>query len=177
MTNAELAILSLIVEQPMHGYQIEQVIEARGMREWTDIGFSSIYYILKKLEERGLVTSQIEQAEGRGPARKVFHPTDAGREESNRRALDTLREPARLPAPLLLGLSGFPAYDPAEARSALRSYLTKLVARRTHLLERAEAQQPLPPHVAAMFSYSQSMVEAEITWLKQFIAQVAPISD
>ena len=28
ITNAELAILGLIVEQPRHGYEIEQVIEA-----------------------------------------------------------------------------------------------------------------------------------------------------
>jgi DNA-binding PadR family transcriptional regulator len=48
MTNAELAILSLVVEKPRHGYQIEQVIEERGMREWTEVGFSSIYYLLKK---------------------------------------------------------------------------------------------------------------------------------
>ena len=177
MTNAELAILSLIVEMPMHGYQIEQIIESRGMREWTDVGFSSIYYILNKLEERGLVTSQLEQTEGRGPARKVFHPTNAGREAWLRHSLETLREPARLPAPFLLGLSGFPAYDPGEVLSALRGYLTKLEARRTDLLERAEAQQPLLPHVTAMFSYSQTLIEAEISWLKQFIAQIAPISD
>ena len=50
MTNPELAILSLIAEKPRHGYDIEQVIEARGMREWTEIGFSSIYYLLNKLE-------------------------------------------------------------------------------------------------------------------------------
>jgi DNA-binding PadR family transcriptional regulator len=31
MTNAELAILSLIAEKPHHGYEIEQVIDARGM--------------------------------------------------------------------------------------------------------------------------------------------------
>jgi DNA-binding PadR family transcriptional regulator len=43
MTNAELAILSLVAEQPRHGYEIEQVIEEREMREWTEIGFSSIY--------------------------------------------------------------------------------------------------------------------------------------
>ena len=71
MTNAELAILSLIAEQPRHGYDIEQVIEARGMREWTEIGFSSIYYLLKKLEKDGLIESQLEQQEGKGPARKV----------------------------------------------------------------------------------------------------------
>ena len=45
MTNAEFAILSLIFELPRHGYEIEKTIEKRGMREWTEIGFSSIYYL------------------------------------------------------------------------------------------------------------------------------------
>jgi len=31
MTNAELAVLSLIAEQPRHGYEIEQVIEERAL--------------------------------------------------------------------------------------------------------------------------------------------------
>ena len=35
MTNAELAVLSLVAEKPRHGYEIEQVIEERGMRDWT----------------------------------------------------------------------------------------------------------------------------------------------
>ena len=74
MTNAELAILSLVAEQPRHGYEIEQVIEARGMREWTEVGFSSIYYLLKKLERRGLVEGHLEAAE-RGPARKIYRLT------------------------------------------------------------------------------------------------------
>ena len=161
----------------MHGYQIEQVIEARGMREWTDIGFSSIYYILNKLEQEGLVTSRLAQPEGRGPARKVYHPTEAGKVRWYDNALEALREPARLPAPFLLGLSGFPAYQLEEAISALRIYLTKLEERRTHLLDRADAQRPLPPHVEAMFSYSQTLIEAEIGWIKQFIAQHAPLSD
>ena len=50
LTNTELAILGLVAEQPKHGYQIEQDIAARGMRDWTEIGFSSIYYVLNKLE-------------------------------------------------------------------------------------------------------------------------------
>ncbi|MGD8625667.1 MAG: helix-turn-helix transcriptional regulator, partial [Anaerolineae bacterium] len=48
MTNAELAILTLVAEAPHHGYEIEQIIQERGMREWTEVGFSSIYYLLKK---------------------------------------------------------------------------------------------------------------------------------
>jgi DNA-binding PadR family transcriptional regulator len=59
MTNAKLAILSLIAEEPRRGYDIEQIIEARGMREWTEIGFSSIYSLLKKLETAGLVEGRL----------------------------------------------------------------------------------------------------------------------
>ena len=46
----EAAILGLLCENPLYGYTIEKIIEERGMRHWTDIGFSSIYYVLKRLE-------------------------------------------------------------------------------------------------------------------------------
>jgi DNA-binding PadR family transcriptional regulator len=88
MTNAELAILSLIVEKPRHGYELEVVIEQRGMREWTEVGFSSIYYLLKKLEKEGLVVGRLEQLPGRGPARKVYQATPAGRAAWQEAAVD-----------------------------------------------------------------------------------------
>jgi len=78
MTNAELAILSLISETPRHGYEIEQIIEKRGMREWTEIGFSSIYYLLNKLEKAGQVESQLIPTQGRGSARRVYQITAGG---------------------------------------------------------------------------------------------------
>ena len=78
VTNAELAVLSLLAEKPMHGYQIEQTIQSRGMREWTEIGFSSIYYILEKLHSRGCVESYHEAAEGKGPSARFFHSHPRG---------------------------------------------------------------------------------------------------
>ena len=66
LTNAELAILSLVAETPRHGYEIEQVIERRGMREWTEVGFSSIYYLLKKLETDGLSAAAIHGNKSQG---------------------------------------------------------------------------------------------------------------
>ena len=69
ISNAELALLSLIVEQPRHAYEIEQVIEERNMRYWTEIGFSSIYRLLAKLEEASWLSGQLQPPEGRGPAR------------------------------------------------------------------------------------------------------------
>ena len=42
LTNPECAILGLVAEGPRYGYQIDQIVTARGMRRWTEIGFSSI---------------------------------------------------------------------------------------------------------------------------------------
>lgn len=172
MTNAEVAILSLIVEQPRHGYEIEQVIEGRGMRDWTEIGFSSIYYLLKKLEEKGLIAASRQPAEGRGPARKVYQATDAGRREWYREALAMLRTPQRPMVPFLLGLSVLPAFRPEDARAALQDYRTDLRQQQQALIRKAEAQQPLPQHVSAMFDYSLTLVQAELAWIDGFISQL-----
>ena len=59
MTDTEFAILGLVHEEERHGYQIEAVIEERGMREWTAVGFSSIYYLLKKLEKKAFISSLV----------------------------------------------------------------------------------------------------------------------
>jgi len=120
VTNAELAILSLIVETPRHGYQIERVIEERGMREWTEIGFSSIYYVLKKLERNGWVESRIEQDEGRGPARKVYYVTQDGLDAWQEATLEVLSRPMRRYSSLQLGLSNLPGLgheEPGARRS------------------------------------------------------------
>ena len=54
----EQLILGILSEHSEHGYNIEKIIEIRGMRKWTDIGFSSIYYVLEKLEDKGLASSK-----------------------------------------------------------------------------------------------------------------------
>jgi len=171
MTNAELAILSLIAEQPRHGYEIEQVIEERGMREWTEVGFSSIYYLLKKLERGELIEGQLEEAE-RGPARKVYHVTQAGREARHAALLEALSVPQTCYTSLLLGLGNIPAISPAEAVAALQQYRDALAARLAQVQERWESQRPLPYFVDGMFDYSVTMIQAEIEWVEKFIKQV-----
>jgi len=171
MTNAELAILSLIAEQPRHGYEIEQVIEERGMREWTEVGFSSIYYLLKKLEKEGLIEGQLEEAE-RGPARKVYHPTSVGIEARRAALLETLSTPWRGYPPLMLGISNLPAISPVEAVAALQKYRDKLAARLEDVQATWESQRPLPYFVDALFDYSIALGTAELEWIEKFIKRV-----
>lgn len=71
------AILMLLSEQPMHGYEMIQQIGARsgGARQPSP---GSIYPALQMLEDQGLIRA--EEAEGR----RTFHLTDAGREHVER---------------------------------------------------------------------------------------------
>ena len=171
MTNAELAVLTLVAEQPRHGYEIERVIEERGMRDWTEIGFSSIYYVLKKLEKAGLVEGRLEEAQ-RGPARKVYHLTPAGREAARAGVLEALSVPRHCYPPIQLGLASLPGIPAAEAMAALRQYREALIEDLAHVHERWEAQRPLPDFVDAMFDHSTTMIEAEIAWVGRFISQL-----
>ncbi|MFN2227831.1 MAG: helix-turn-helix transcriptional regulator [Anaerolineae bacterium] len=168
MTNAELAILGLVAEQPRHGYEIEQVINERGMRNWTEVGFSSIYYLLKKLEDQGQVESRLEQV-GPGPARKVYHTTAAGREALDEAIVEALSQPERCYQLFLLGLSHLPRIPRAQALEAMRRYRAGLEARLAEVHESARRQRPLPDHVEAMFDYSQTLIRAEMAWIDRFI--------
>ncbi len=170
MTNAELAILGLIVEQPRHGYQIEQVIEERGMRNWTEIGFSSIYYLLKKLEKSGCVAARTEEVQGK--ARRIYHPTPTGIQVYRQEVLAALSTPQSGNPSIYIGLSGLPMLSSAEAIGALKQYHNTLKSRMDEMLTTRKRQEPLPYFVSGMFDHTASVVEAEMAWLDGFIQKL-----
>ncbi len=172
MTNREFAILSLIAEQPRYGYQIEGVIETRGMRDWTDVGFSSIYYLLNKLEKDGLIESRLDPGSGRGPSRKVYHLTAGGRQAWYAAQLEALSTPEPCHPALQIALSNLPAVAPQEAVSALQIYHARLQELQAYLDRRHQEQSPLPFHVQAMFDLSQSLLQAQARWIAGFIQQL-----
>ena len=172
MTNAELAILSLTAETSRHGYEIEQVIEARGMREWTEIGFSSIYYLLKKLEKAGLVESELVPTQGRGGAKRVYQITNEGRTALHTATLDALSQPQNSYPTVLLGIANLPILSAEETVTALRSYQEGLAERVAHVTAQLEEQLPLPNHVELLFNHSLTMLQAEMDWVQTTIQKL-----
>jgi DNA-binding PadR family transcriptional regulator len=71
------AILALLAERPMHGYEMIQELEARTGGVWRPSP-GSVYPTLQLLEDEGLITG--EEGEGR----RRFTLTDAGRAEAER---------------------------------------------------------------------------------------------
>ena len=75
--NVRAAILALLAERPMHGYEMTQELEARTNGLWRPSA-GSIYPTLALLEDEGLVTG--EESGGK----RRFSLTDAGRAETEK---------------------------------------------------------------------------------------------
>lgn len=164
LTNAEYAILGLLMEKPCHGYDLDRLIEQRGMREWTELAFSSIYYILGRLEKRGLAESSIDPEK---KTRRIYRPTKKAGEQFTRTTIRALSEPHPVYPSVLLGLANWPALDRAAAMEALdrRGHTLEAIAARVATKRRSVPG--LPPHVAALFDYSETLLRAEIDWVKR----------
>jgi DNA-binding PadR family transcriptional regulator len=81
--NVRYAILAVLQDRPMHGYQVIQELESRTDGRWRPSA-GSVYPTLQLLEDEGLVTS--EDVDGR----RTYNLTDAGR-----RAASDLPRPRR----------------------------------------------------------------------------------
>ena len=78
LSTADLVLLSLLAEMPMHGYQANAELERRQVRDWAGISRPQIYYSLEKLERIGLLRAVHSKARAAGPERQVFSVTRAG---------------------------------------------------------------------------------------------------
>jgi PadR family transcriptional regulator AphA len=71
-------ILAGLIRKPRSGYDLTKWIE-RETSHFFSVGHSSIYPALSKLERDGLVEHEVVPS-GKGPERKVYSATEAGRE-------------------------------------------------------------------------------------------------
>lgn len=174
LTNPELVIMGLVAEKPQYGYQIEQVILQRGMREWTDIGFSSIYYILNKLENNGFLHSE-KMIEGERPARKVYTLTDSGRLEYQEAARIRLTSPHPRSDDFDIGLANLLALDRGEQLQALTSYQTTLQARLVQVNGKycMDGGEELNTAAYELFGHSIAILSAELEWVTGAIGRIS----
>ncbi len=161
LTDAELLVLGLVAEMPRHGYQLEQVIEQRGMREWTQIGFSSIYFVLGKLDKMGLVTAKKPSG---AKAKKVFSVTEVGRGALVTQTLAALGNVRPTYSSVLLGMVHWPVLERGAALGALQARGEAVEVELARLGNIQIDRQPLPDFVEALFDFSLGQLRAEAEW-------------
>lgn len=168
LTDAELVLLGLVAEQPRHGYELEAVVAERGVREWTTLGFSSIYYVLNKLESRGLVAS--ERTGGQEKGRRTYTLTSAGVGacvEGTRVALE--RVPP-MHAAVLIGMANSPMLPPGQIAESLRRRRGGVAGRIESMCAARAGQEPLEALVGAIFDHGLAMLQAELSWIENTLS-------
>ncbi|MBU7015582.1 MAG: PadR family transcriptional regulator [Theionarchaea archaeon] len=173
ITGREAVILGLLCEGSQYGYDLEKTLDQRNMRVWTEIGFSSIYYVLKKLEAKNLITSTVESVSGK-PSRRVYHVTEQGLIMMRQKVKSVLSESKKEVSPFDLGIAYSNLLLPEQVVECLDSYLESL-EERTLFLELSihkKMEEGADYRVIALFSRPLALIKAEKTWVVEFKGEI-----
>jgi DNA-binding PadR family transcriptional regulator len=173
LSNSEYMLLSLIRDKKAaSGYQLNTVIKNRGYRDWADIGMTSIYNGLKKLENKGLVQSKlITEKSIQGPAAKAFYLTDSGITMLKKETVKGLTETRERDRRFDLALS---AIDLLPSKTAL-----DCIKKRKHFLETENSRlteicNEQKEHISfqgkLLFKHTLNFIQSEITFLNELIS-------
>lgn len=165
MTDAELAILSLLSEKPSYDHDLNREIEARGLRRWTAIGTSSMYYVLDKLEKQGLIRRVPEET-----THRKFQISPAGIGVLQTSVADLLGTPRAYDKGFELGVANLHILKSSQVQSALLSRQQDLITQVNKLRDSLQTSEVSESFQAkALFSHRIAMIEAELKWLEVFI--------
>lgn len=171
MTDAELTILSLLAEAPRYGHEIQQLIEDRGLREWISVGFSSVFYILNKLEKQQMISAELRPAKN-NPPRKYYQITEAGQGILQTRIADLLRAPRAFGSGFELGLANLHILQPIQVYRTLTHHYSDLQYQYEVIKQSWEQQlkeNNLEHHIRALYTHSITIMEADLAWLGDFL--------
>ena len=80
----EMLVLKLICEKPAYGYELLSELK-KSSQGWFCLKEGTLYPILYRLEDDGMIRSQWSTGEGRTAPKKTYEATDSGRAENLRR--------------------------------------------------------------------------------------------
>lgn len=173
ISDIEAAILGLLCEKSQYAYDLDRTIDERGMRNWTQIGFSSIYYVLKRLEGSGLIKGSMEAIQGK-PSRRNYTITEAGRAAMREKVVSVLSSCPKLISPFDLGLANIGLLGQEEAVECLQKHIGSL-DERAKFLERGIAEsigRGDPYRVTLLFELPLVQLEAERECIKDLVKRI-----
>jgi len=186
LTAADLVVLGLLLERPMHGYEVNQELARREVRDWAGVSRPQVYYSLRKLADAGHIgpapgraagaergSAERGSAEG-GPERRVYRVTAAGR----RAYAAALARPEwatqRPPPPFVTWLVLATHADPAVRARQLarrRAFLeAEAMRERATLAAILAGTGPTVVVAALVVSLTIRQFEAELAWLGEVAA-------
>ncbi|MCC3373763.1 PadR family transcriptional regulator [Cohnella sp. REN36] len=176
LSNVEFMLLQMIAERNQaSGYDIHKLIDQRGYREWANIGTTSIYTGLKKLNDKGLIKSADSgEKSGKGPMPTRFAMTEAGMIALRNEIIASLSSSRERDNRFDLGLAALPFVEKAEAIEALRKRLDFLGGALKNIRQKYESQggDRLPLYVRALFLHPMNLIESEQAYVANLINEL-----
>jgi DNA-binding PadR family transcriptional regulator len=169
LTTADLVVLSLLSERPMHGYEVNLELERREIRDWAGISRPQVYYSLEKLQSLGFLRAMKDKEPAAGPERNVLTATVEGREalaDSLERE-DWTKQRERPPFLTWIALSWLarPGVFKKQIQRR-RKFLESELARETEVLRSVLQEVGHPYHEAVwMLKLTLEQFKTELTWL------------
>ncbi|MDH2426894.1 PadR family transcriptional regulator [Sphaerisporangium sp. TRM90804] len=170
-----MALLSLVCEEPMHAYRMQQMIKERHKDDVVNVAQrNSVYQTIERLRRDGLITVRETSREENRPERTVYQPSDAGRETLRRWMREMLSAPAREFPEFPAALAFLPVLDPGEARAALEERVAALRARLAGLdRDLTEGAKFLPRLFLLETEYMRAMAATELDHVRGLVANLA----
>ncbi len=169
MTLLELTVLGIIAEGACHAYNVEKIIKKRGTRNRLNIGFSTIYSTLKKMESRGLLESSFAPQENL-PGRRVYSITAKGERVFSEELKKALSQPQRAPSLFETGLDFGKYLNHNELKEALSLYdaeISRLVQIKVREITNFDGNDALK---RALLTRPLALLQAERKWIKELMS-------
>ncbi|NUU18732.1 helix-turn-helix transcriptional regulator [Cellulomonas humilata] len=164
----DILILGVLRNGPVHGYELKRRVQRPTLRPLSN---NSLYPLLRRFEERGAVTKQVETTEGR-PARNTYAITAAGHALFHELITTLSADEAGQDEEFLLRVGFFDEMTPAERLAVLGARdaaLEEQLARATQLL--ASVQDP-----AGWRARSMGHLLDRLARDRAFVADLAEVS-
>ncbi|SBT46042.1 PadR family transcriptional regulator [Micromonospora auratinigra] len=168
-----LAVLAVLVERPMHPYEIATTLRGRGKDQDMGIKWGSFYTVVRNMQRHGLIEPVASVREGRRPERTVYRITADGRAELVDWARDLVAAPVTEESSFRAGLSVLAALHPDEAVALLQARLALVEdgVRRDRAALAGHAAQ-VPRLFLIENEYDLTIREAEAGWLRALLAEL-----
>jgi len=171
LNHAEFIVLGLIAENPSHAYNINKRIEERGMRDWTNIGRSSIYRVIKSLEKKGLTDKWIEEVDNR--TLKVYNITEKGARVLKEKVFNVIKEfIGKKDEDFYVAFSMLPILTQKQQFEAINNSINKIKKNIKGLEDMLEENSHMPLNVRGLFVHPIKILEIDIEFLNWVLEEI-----
>ncbi|WP_345635733.1 PadR family transcriptional regulator [Rugosimonospora acidiphila] len=170
-----LAVLGLLLERPMHPHAMATTLRERGLDQAFKVTTGSLYDVVRSLERANWISAQETARVGGRPARTVYAHTARGRDEFVAWLDELIRVPAKEYPKFISAISYLGALGRQPARDALteRARCLSAQAEQARAVWREVVDSGRAPRLFMLEAeYGLRMIEAELTWVGQLIADI-----